>query len=97
MAKGQRLPVETKMVIAARAWNGEDPTDLAGEFGIAESTVNDYKSKYPKKRTVKRRVATKVAPKENTRVSASDERIRELEIERDIWKTAYMAVIKHRD
>lgn len=77
MAKGTRLPEETKRDIAERYSKIESPeelTELATRFGISEYTVREYASQYGKKRKrggVRRKatVQPEKKPKENTRVS----------------------------
>lgn len=96
MAKRTRHQEYTKRIIAERFLKGGDPDELATEYNIAASTVKDYAKQFPLKKKVKRRVMVK-EPKENTRVSELEKKVAELTIERDLWKTSYMAVITNQE
>lgn len=92
MAKGTRLPEETKRDVADRLHNGENPAELAERFGISEFTVKEYGRMYgkAKKSRVKRKVTVQPVqkiPKENTGVSNGTEKDREIAF----WKDAFLA------
>jgi transposase-like protein len=96
MAKGTRLPEETKIDIAERFHRGEDINDLAQRFGISPFTVREYGGKYDKgnKRARVRRKVT-VQPvqkkaKENTRVSGNQAEMEALKREAEFWKDAFL-------
>lgn len=94
MAKGTRLPEETKRDIADRYSNGEDVGELAERFGISQYTVRDYAKEFGKKRKrggVKRKItvpSVRQEPKENTRVS--DGMIADLKKQVEFWKDAFL-------
>lgn len=94
MAKRTRLSEEVRRTIAMRVHNGEDKEELASEFSVSKYTVADYAKQFKKPRKVKRKVVPSPS-RENTRVFT--DRVRELEAERDVWKSAYMAVITDKE
>lgn len=93
MAKGTRLPIETKKDIAERYHNGEDVNELSERFGVSVYTVRDYAGQFGKgkrRARVKRKVTVQPAqkPKENTRVS--DGMIADLRKQVEFWKDAFL-------
>ena len=98
MAKGKRLPEETKRVIANRYNKGEDKNDLASEFGVSAYTVVDYGKLYKRNpRKVKRSISAK--PTENPLVKENEtlrKQVAELTGKVEFWREAYNASITNR-
>lgn len=91
--RGKRHSQEQKQKVADRVNGGESPEAIAKELGISKYTVGDWSREFRRKpRRVKRKVAP-AQPKENTRVSELETKIKELEMEKEVWRNAYNAVI----
>lgn len=89
MVKGIKTPEEDKIIAVNRLMKGAPPEDVARDYNVAVSTVEDWKTLYGKsKRRVKRKVM--VQPTENTGVSELETEITKLKREAEFWKNAYI-------
>lgn len=99
MAKGIRNSEETKIEAARRLRAGEDPTALAKEYGVVESTLEDWKKQF-KNRKGKRRMTK---PKPRITITTTTMKVvpigvvEELKNELAFWKNYTLKLIREKE
>lgn len=86
MARGKRTPKETKIQVAKRVRRGEEPEELATEFGVASSTIIDWAKEFGNNSSPKKKLTTH-RPRPNALKAENENLKREVAF----WRDAYLA------